>query len=146
MAVTFNNNEDAALEALQRGCALADRSHWGRLRLSGEGRAAFLHGQSTADVLALRPGQGCDTVFVTAQARTIDLATVLAQEAGLLLLVSPGMAATIAARLDKYIFPGDKVRPLVQRQCPQLRGSLPSLRRVGALPWAPSATKRSWSY
>ena len=61
VAVTFNN-DDAALEALQRGVALADRSHWGRLRLSGEGRAAFLHGQSTADILALRPGQGCDTV------------------------------------------------------------------------------------
>ena len=52
---------------------------------------------------------------MTAQARTIDLATVLAQEGGLLLLVSPGMAATIAARLDKYIFPGDKVSRPAQR-------------------------------
>lgn len=41
---------------------VADRSHWGRLRLSGEGRLAFLHGQSTADIQALQPGSGCDTV------------------------------------------------------------------------------------
>lgn len=43
---------------------VADRSHWGRLRLGGEGRLAFLHGQSTADIAALQPGSGCDTVGV----------------------------------------------------------------------------------
>ena len=48
-------------------------------------------------------------VFVTAQARTIDLATVLAQGSGLLVLVSPGMKQQLVERLDKYIFPGDQV-------------------------------------
>lgn len=41
---------------------LVDRSHWGRLRLSGEDRLAFLHGQTTNDIQALKPGTGCDTV------------------------------------------------------------------------------------
>lgn len=46
---------------------------------------------------------------MTAQARTIDLATVLAQGSGLLVLVSPGTKQQLAERLDKYIFPGDQV-------------------------------------
>ncbi len=46
---------------------VAGRSHWGRIRVSGDDRATFLHGQSTADITALSPGEGCDTVFVTAQ-------------------------------------------------------------------------------
>jgi hypothetical protein len=107
--VTYGNDR-AALEASRDGVAVVDRSHWGRLRLSGPGRAAFLHGQSTNDILALQPGQGCDTVLVTAQARCIDLATCYAQGAGLLVVVSPGAAAAaVAARLRKHIFPGDQV-------------------------------------
>lgn len=50
------------LLCLAIAAVVADRSHWGRLRLSGEGRLAFLHGQSTADIQALQPGSGCDTV------------------------------------------------------------------------------------
>lgn len=86
-----------------------DRSHWGRLRLAGDDRLSFLHGQSTNDIQALQPGAGCDTVFVTAQARTIDLATVLAQGSGAMVLVSPDTKQTLLERLDKHIFPGDKV-------------------------------------
>ena len=41
---------------------LVDRSHWGRLRVSGADRLKFLHGQSTAHFTGLQPGQGVDTV------------------------------------------------------------------------------------
>ncbi|PRW61168.1 glycine cleavage system T [Chlorella sorokiniana] len=108
--VVHYKNDSRAMHALEHTAVVADRSHWGRLRLSGEGRLAFLHGQSTADIQAPQPGSGCDTVFVTAQARTIDLATVLAQGSGLLVLVSPGMKQQVAERLDKHIFPGDQVQ------------------------------------
>ena len=47
-------------------------------------------------------------VFVTAQARTLDLASVYAQGSGALVVVSPGMKQALLERLDKYIFPGDK--------------------------------------
>jgi len=44
------------------GAVLVDRSRWGRIRVSGDDRLKFLHGQSTADFLSLAPGQGTDTV------------------------------------------------------------------------------------
>ena len=43
------------------------RSHWGRLRVTGRDRLSFLHGQSTAKLAELQPGQQTDTVFTTAQ-------------------------------------------------------------------------------
>ncbi|KAI3429808.1 hypothetical protein D9Q98_010121 [Chlorella vulgaris] len=107
--VVHYKNDSRALHALEFAAAVADRSHWGRLRLAGEERLTFLHGQSTADVKDLQPGSGCDTVFVTAQARTIDLATVYAQGSGALVVVSPGVKEALLQRFDKYIFPADKV-------------------------------------
>lgn len=171
--VVHFRNDSRAMHALEHAAVVVDRSHWGRLRLAGEGRLAFLHGQSTANLTALSPGQGCDTVscrlhagrgrarrhcvrggmqapaavshqmrsntvhvraalatmsargtwlslllplfsllqvFVTPQGRCIDLATVYAQGSGALVLVSPGMATAVRQRLEKHLFPADKVR------------------------------------
>lgn len=52
----------------------------------------------------------CLQVFVTAQARCIDLATVYAQPSGALVVVSPGLKAQLLERLQKHIFPADKAR------------------------------------
>ena len=76
--------------------------------MSGEDRASFLHGQSTADIGALQPGQGCPTVFVTPQGRCVDVADCLVQPSGILCLVSPNMTGALMERLNKYIFFGDK--------------------------------------
>ncbi|KAG7670677.1 hypothetical protein Ndes2526B_g00461 [Nannochloris sp. 'desiccata'] len=106
---TTFSNDGYALEAAEVGVALVDRSNWGRLRLSGPDRLSFLHSQSTADLANLAPGTGTDTVFVTAQGRTIDIASIYAQGSGTLAIVSPGMVTTIKERLEKYIFPDDQV-------------------------------------
>ncbi|WIA22427.1 hypothetical protein OEZ85_004730 [Tetradesmus obliquus] len=108
VAVTFNNTEKV-VEALSHGVALVDRSHWGRLRVSGGDRLSLLHNQSTADFKQLKPGQGCDTVLVNAQARCLDLATALVLESSVMLLVSPAMRQPLLQRLDKFIFPADDV-------------------------------------
>ncbi|WIA42885.1 hypothetical protein OEZ86_008804 [Tetradesmus obliquus] len=108
VAVTFNNTEKV-VEALSHGVALVDRSHWGRLRVSGGDRLSLLHNQSTADFKQLKPGQGCDTVLVNAQARCLDLATALVLESSVMLLVSPTMRQPLLQRLDKFIFPADDV-------------------------------------
>ena len=55
-------NHSRAVHELTHSAVLVDLSHWGRLRLSGPDRLRFLHGQSTAELTGLAPGQGCDTV------------------------------------------------------------------------------------
>lgn len=63
MPLSFGEDSDRrAAEAWQHGVVLVDRSHWGRLRLSGDGRKEFLHGQTTADINCLQPGQLCESV------------------------------------------------------------------------------------
>lgn len=86
-----------------------DRSHWGRIRLTGADRVRFLHNQTTNNIEQLSPGQGCHTVFVTSTGRTIDLASVYASQDALQVVVSPGMGQQLYDWMDKYIFFSDKV-------------------------------------
>jgi glycine cleavage system aminomethyltransferase T len=106
--VSFNNT-GKVLEALTDGAALVDRSHWGRLRLTGADRLSFLHNQSTNAFNGAAPGSGRDTVLVTSTARCLDLATALVFETSVMLVVSPSMRETLLKRFDKYIFPADDV-------------------------------------
>jgi tRNA-modifying protein YgfZ len=106
---TINNNDVAALLAAQQGVAICDRSHWGRIKVSGDDSLRFLHNQSTNDFQNLKPGQGCDTVFVSSTARTIDLATAYVRDDAVILLVSPNRREFLIQWLDKYIFFADKV-------------------------------------
>ena len=89
--VSFGNDAEA-IAATKQGAALYDRTHWGRIQISDSDRLRFLHNQSTNNFNILKPGQGCDTVFVTSTARTIDLATAYATEDAVLLLVSANLS------------------------------------------------------
>lgn len=102
-------NEKAAIAAARESVALCDRSHWGRIQVSDSDRLRFLHNQSTNDFQRLNPGQGCDTVFVTSTARTIDLATAYVTSDAVLLIVSPTRRQYLMDWLDRYIFFADKV-------------------------------------
>ena len=106
--VSFDN-DSVALQAAQKGVALCDRSHWGCLKISDDDRLRYLHNQSTNDFQRLLPGQGCDTVFVTSTARTIDLATAYVLEDAVLVIVSPSRRQTLMEWLDRYLFPMDRV-------------------------------------
>lgn len=106
---TFDNKDVAAIQAAKEGVAICDRSGWGRIKVSGDDRLNFLHNQSTNNFQILKPGQGCDTVFVTSTARTIDLATAYVREDAVILLVSPNRRQFLMEWLDKYIFFADKV-------------------------------------
>ncbi len=102
-------NDGEAIQAARQSVALVDLSHWGRLVISGDDRLRYLHNQSTNDFQRLQPGQGCDTVFVTSTARTIDLATAYALEDAVLVLVSPNRRQQMLEWLDRFIFPMDQV-------------------------------------
>jgi tRNA-modifying protein YgfZ len=103
------DNDDQALGAIETGVAIGDRSHWGVLKITGGDQLRYLHNQSTNDFEKLKPGQGCDTVFVTSTARTLDLATAYVTEDSVLVLVSPHRQSQLTAWLDRFIFPFDKV-------------------------------------
>ncbi|KAE9602899.1 hypothetical protein Lal_00049653 [Lupinus albus] len=105
---TFHN-DDEALNAVHNGVAVVDLSHFGRIRVSGEDRIQFLHNQSTANFECLQAGQGCDTVFVTPTARTIDIAHAWVMKNAITLVVSPETCGAIIEMLNKYIFFADKV-------------------------------------
>lgn len=105
---TFGNDQ-VALRAAGNGAALVDRSHWGLLQVAGADRLRFLHNQTTNTFQQRIPGEGCDTVFVTSTARTLDLVTAYITSATVLLLTSPGQDQPLFDWMDRYIFPMDKV-------------------------------------
>lgn len=105
---TFDNDNEA-LDAIDYGVAVVDLSHFGRIRVSGEDRIQFLHNQSTANFECLSEGQGCDTVFVTPTARTIDIAHAWIMKNAITLVVSPLTCGSLMGMLTKYIFFADKV-------------------------------------
>ncbi|MEH2162375.1 MAG: folate-binding protein [Nostoc sp.] len=107
---TIDDKDAAAIQAAKFGVAICDRTAWGRIKVAGDDRLNFLHNQSTNNFQILKPGQGCDTVFVTSTARTIDLATAYLREDAVILLVSPNRRQYLMEWLDKYIFPADKVQ------------------------------------
>lgn len=105
---TFQNDEDA-LFTFQNGAVVTDRSHWGRLRLTGQDRLKFLHSQSTADVADTQPWKSVDTVFTSSKGRMHDLVTCLVQPNSVILLTSPNTAISLREHLQRYILFGDQV-------------------------------------
>jgi folate-binding protein YgfZ len=72
-------------ETVSEGCGLFDRSERGKLALSGAEAAAFLQGQVTNDVDALRPGSGCYAAFLTPKGKMLGDVRILATGDELLL-------------------------------------------------------------
>ncbi|MEH2349282.1 MAG: folate-binding protein [Nostoc sp.] len=107
---TIDDRDAAAIQAAKVGVAICDRTTWGRIKVAGDDRLNFLHNQSTNNFQILKPGEGCDTVFVTSTARTIDLVTAYVREDAVILLVSPNRRQYLMEWLDKYIFSADKVK------------------------------------
>jgi hypothetical protein len=94
---------------LQQGW-LFEATGWGLIEVSDVDRLNFLHNQSTNNFKVLKPGEQCDTVFVTSTARTIDLVTAYVLDEAVLLLTSPGIVQLLMQMLDRYIFFADKVK------------------------------------
>ncbi|MEB3232625.1 MAG: glycine cleavage T C-terminal barrel domain-containing protein [Leptolyngbyaceae bacterium] len=99
-----------AIAAAQTRVAVCDRSHWGRIAVGDGDRLRFLHNQSTNSFLNLQAGQGCETVFVTSTARTIDLVSAYARPESVLLLTHPTARSSLIKWMDRFIFFADKVK------------------------------------
>ena len=88
--------------AAWKGGALIDRSHLGRLEMSGADSLDLLHRLSTQDLGSLEAGQGAATVLTSDKGRIIDLVTVYHLGDRLLLVASPENQDAVARWLDKY--------------------------------------------
>jgi tRNA-modifying protein YgfZ len=97
----------AAYDAARHRAAFVDRSDRGRIVVSGTERASYLQGLLTNDIVALKPGQGCYTAYLTAQGRMI--ADLYVYELGdvLLLTMSGGVKDGVMAKFDQFIFSED---------------------------------------
>ncbi|MBE2269060.1 MAG: aminomethyl transferase family protein [Anaerolinea sp.] len=97
----------AALEA----AVLMDRSHEGRLRLSGQDRLNIMHRISTNDLLSLEIGHGRPTVFTNPNARILDRAIVCrTDEDAALVLTEPGRGEALKAYLGRNVFFNDELK------------------------------------
>lgn len=87
--------------------AAIDRSHWGRLRLTGANRLDLLHRITTNDVKGLPAGHGAETVMCTDKGRIIDRLTLHADTESTWIVTSPNMAEEIKALIEKVRFRDD---------------------------------------
>ena len=96
-----------AYAAATHGAGLIDRSHRGRIVVSGRDRASYLQGLLTNDIAALTAGHGCYAAYLTAQGRMIT--DLLVYELGdVILLTLPGdVKDAVLAKLDQFIFSED---------------------------------------
>src|SRR5471030_107389 len=96
-----------AYDAARHRSAFLDRSHRGRIVVSGTERASYLQGMFTNDIVALKAGQGCYSAYLTAQGRMI--ADLYAYELGdvLLLMMTGAVKDGVLAKLDQFIFSED---------------------------------------
>ena len=98
----------AEYTAADQAAILLDRSHEGRILLSGGDNLNLINRMSTNDLSALAENEGRATVFTDANARILFRAECYQRPEGLLLISEPGRGAALAAFLGRNIFYGDK--------------------------------------
>ncbi len=91
------------------GVGLADRSHLGRLRMSGADALDLLNRLSTNNLDDLAIGDLQGTVLTTNKGRIIDLLYVLRQDDHLLVFTGPETRQRVAEWIDFYTFIEDVV-------------------------------------
>jgi folate-binding protein YgfZ len=97
----------AAYDAARHRAAFLDRSHRGRIVVSGSERASYLQGLLTNDIVALKSGHGCYAAYLTAQGRMIADLDVYELGDVLLLAMGGGVKDDVMAKLDQFIFSED---------------------------------------
>ena len=99
----------AEFESASGAAILLDRSHEGRILLSGRDRLNLVNRMSTNDVAALAENDGCATIFTNANARILFRVVCLNRPEGSLLISEAGQGGALADFLRRNIFFGDQV-------------------------------------
>jgi len=102
-------NLQAEYDAAHHKAVLLDRSHEGRLHITGEHRFEFLNRMSTNQMLNMAEHEGRATVFTNATGRIIQ--RIIAYNSNNLLqaITEPGQGEFLQQHLQKQIFFNDKV-------------------------------------
>jgi folate-binding protein YgfZ len=95
----------AEYEALHARAAVFDRSHRGRIRVTGERAAEMVAGLVTNDVTSLAPGQGCYAAALTAKGKIIADVRIFVEESSVLVDTPARAAEGWAAMVKKYVNP-----------------------------------------
>lgn len=95
--------------ALQHAILL-DRSHEGRILLTGDDRFELINRMSTNKTIEMSPDEGRATIFTNPNARVLYRAICYNRPEGLLLITEPGQGQALSQYLQRNIFFNDKVR------------------------------------
>jgi folate-binding protein YgfZ len=95
----------AEYEALHSRAALFDRSHRGRLRVTGDKAGEMIAGLVTNDVAGLVPGQGCYAAALTAKGKIVADVRIFIEEGSVLVDAPPRAALAWAAMVKKFVNP-----------------------------------------
>ena len=106
-AVAHYGDSAAEYRFLKHSVGVLDLSFRSRLCLLGADRKKFLHGQVTNQVNELQVGGGCYAALVTAKGRMQSDLNIYCLADELLLDFEPGLAVSVAQRLEKYIIADD---------------------------------------
>ena len=90
--------------AVTRGVGLVDRSHLGRLRVTGADALDLLDRLSTNKLQEMQVGEVEGTVLTTNKGRIIDLLFVVRQDDHLLVITGPETRQRVAEWIDFYTF------------------------------------------
>ncbi|MBW4439462.1 MAG: hypothetical protein KME04_20160 [Pleurocapsa minor GSE-CHR-MK-17-07R] len=103
-------DQAAEYQAALHAAVLMDRSHEGRLLLSGKDRLDLIGRTSTNDTARLKPGMGVPTLFTSPIGRVIDRVTVFHLGDEALVLTEPGRGEAVRGYIGRNTFFNDEVR------------------------------------
>lgn len=87
-----------------------DRSHEGRIILTGENRFEIVNRMSTNKIVEMPLHAGQPTIFTNATARILYRVVAYNRPEGLLIITEPGQGDAVANYLQRNIFYGDNVK------------------------------------
>jgi tRNA-modifying protein YgfZ len=100
----------AEYQAALTTAVIMDRSHEGRILLSGRDRFELIQRISTNDVLTLAEGEGRPTLFTNPNGRILERALVYRWGENALLISEPGRAESLKNYLQRNVFFNDHVQ------------------------------------
>jgi aminomethyltransferase len=101
---------EAEHAAVRHGVGIADLSHRGRLRVTGDDRVKWLQSVISNDILPLKPGQGLYSSFLTHKGKMLTYFRVYIQADSLMLEDAGEIGDATLLALRKFLLYGTKAR------------------------------------